>query len=423
MDLSSDCAARRGVDAGVSIVEVMVAMGIFVIGSLSLLSTLTSQLSGSFDNRARVTAAQLAASDIDEARSLNYYDLASTTTTTSVDGRAYTVVREVAVTMSAGGGTGSCAASGSARQLHKRVSTRVETAFRDRTRPVRADTLVDAPVFDPASPYGAISFFVLDRDGSGLPGLSVSIPGSTRTTDAAGCVFFDHVPIGSAPVTVLKPGWVTIAGSTVLSKSVGVTAGQVTADALRIGPAVPIRVLSNVYNGTTAVGGYAMPTGWSAQLALPDRQMVTAVRYPQQTLPLGVERTWSAYPSPGGYDVFTGECSPVVHTDSEPGTSPQVVLPLSPIAVRLMIPGSQDIKGRDKAITVTWLPTSTCAQHLTYTARTPTNCSHQCPVDLGVPPGTWRITALDTGTNGGPDRFADVTVVARTPQTVAIDVS
>ena len=177
----------RAGDAGLSLVEVMVAMGIFVIGSLSLLSVMTSSMTGTFDNRARVTAAQLAAGDLDEARSLDYYALTAKTASTSVDGRVYTVVRDVTVAMSAGGGTGSCVASGSARQLYKKVSTRVETEFRDGTKPVRADTLVDAPVFDPNSPYGAISFLVLGRDGAPQAGLSVSIPASPgpRTPPAA----------------------------------------------------------------------------------------------------------------------------------------------------------------------------------------------------------------------------------------------
>ena len=219
-------------------------------------------------------------------------------------------------------------------------------------------------------------------------------------------------------MTVLRPGWVTIAGSTVLSKAIAVSAGQVSADALRIGPAVTISVLANVYNGATPVTGYALPTGASAQLVAPERLIPTHVRYPSQTLSAGVPRAWVAYPSPGGYDAFLDECSPVVHTDSEPGTSPQVVLPFSPVTVRLMIPGSQDIKGRDKAVTVAWHSTPTCTNVLTYGVRTPGNCSHQCPVSIAVPPGTWRITALDTGTSPTPDHFADVTVTARTPKVV-----
>ena len=263
------------------------------------------------------------------------------------------VVRDVDVTMSAGGGPGSCAASGSARQLHKRVSTRVETAFRGNARPPRADTLVDAPLFDPASPYGAISFVVMDRHGTGLAGLSVSIPGSTRTTNAAGCVFFDQVLAGHVPVTVLRPGWVTLDGSTVLTRSVGVAPGQVTANSLQIGPAVPIGVLADAYSGATVVSGFAMPSGLSAQLATPDRRSPTATRYPPQLLTAGVERTWNAYPSPGGYEAFLSECTRPVRTDSEPGTTPHVVLPLSPVRVRLVIPGSQDTKGRNKTVVIT----------------------------------------------------------------------
>ena len=157
--------ARRG-DDGAGLIEIMVAMGVFAIGSLSLLSVLTSSLSATFDNRARVTAANLAAADIDLARSLDYYDIAGAVTPRTVDGRQYRVVREVAITMSSGANTSACVGSGSAKQLYKRISTRVETTFKGRTKPVRADTLVKAPVFDATSARGAIAYSVVDRNGA-----------------------------------------------------------------------------------------------------------------------------------------------------------------------------------------------------------------------------------------------------------------
>jgi Tfp pilus assembly protein PilV len=181
----SDPTARPASDAGLTLVEVMVAMVLFVLGSLSLLSVLSSSLSGTFDNRARLTAANLAATDIDEARSLDYFALAPADYTTTVDGRAYRVVREVVVTTGSGSATSACVGSGGVKQFHKRVSTRVTTAFRGATtKAVRADTLVDAPLINPNSGQGAIGFTVLDRTSAPLPGLAVGVPGHSRTTDA-----------------------------------------------------------------------------------------------------------------------------------------------------------------------------------------------------------------------------------------------
>ena len=93
MSLHRPLRAPEGDDAGLTLVEVMVAMVLFVLGSLSLLSVLASSLTGTYDNRARLTAANLAASDIDKARSLDYFALAPDSYTATVDGRDYSVVR------------------------------------------------------------------------------------------------------------------------------------------------------------------------------------------------------------------------------------------------------------------------------------------------------------------------------------------
>src|SRR3712207_6134973 len=175
---SRQTTARRLVpDAGLSLVEVMVAMAVFVVGSLSLLTVLLSTTNGSFDNRARVTAANLAAADIDLVRSLSYDDVKATTAPVShaVGGRTYTVEREVSITTGTTSATSACVSSGGTRQLYKRVSTKVTTTFRGRVQPVRADTLIKAPTYKPADTgKGAIGFLVMDRESRPLSGLTVT---------------------------------------------------------------------------------------------------------------------------------------------------------------------------------------------------------------------------------------------------------
>ncbi len=416
--------ARTADDSGVTLVEVMVAMVLFVVGSLSLLSVLTSSMTGTFDNRARLTAANLAATDIDEARSQDYYSLSPADYTRTVDGRSYRVVREVTVTMASGSSTSSCVGSGSAKQLHKKVSTRVETAFRGSTRPVRADTLVRAPIFDPSSPRGAIGFTVADRNGTPLSGLPVAVPGINRTTDANGCTFFDGLDPGDYAVTVTRSGSVTRAGSSTLSKTVRVSPGQITADSMRVDTAVPVTVMSNVFNGSTAVTGFTPPTGMTATIAASDRAAVTRITYPSKSVTLGTDLVWSAYPSPGGYDAWLGPCSPVGHSDSEPGTTPpRTVLPLSPVTVVLnATSGGDNPKGRGKSVSVTWLPTS-CSEPYSFATSTKSDCNatsegaDACVVYLGVPAGTWNFK-IDGATNN-----VNATVAPRTAQTVKINLS
>jgi len=396
--LTSRRSAGDRPDEGVSLVEVMVAMAIVVVGSLALLSVFASSMSGTFDNRARVTAANLAAADIDEARSLDYYALGAADYTRTVDDRDYRIVREVATTMSSGADPSTCIGSGSAKQLYKRVSTRVETGFRGSARPVRADTLVKAPVFDPTTAVGAVSVSVIDRGGAPLPGLPVHVASVVRTTDAHGCAVFDALPPGAYTATVQRSGSVTVTGDSTLATSVTVAAGQIASAVLRIDQAVPITVTSDVFSDMMAVVGFTLPTGLTARLAAPDRATATKVVSAAQPVTAGAALTWNSFPDPGGYDAYLGPCSPAVHTATEPGTSPTVVLPLSPVEVQVAWADGTGPSLDGEEVTVDWLSPD-CSEPLRYTART--SCLLACTVRLAVPPGTWRLQVV--GRSGAAD--------------------
>lgn len=402
-------------------------MVLFVLGSLSLLSVLASSVSGTFDNRSRLTATNLAASDIDEARSVDYFALAPADYTRTVDGRDYRVVREVVITTAAGSTTSACVGSGGIKAFHKKVSTRVTTAFRGATtKAVRADTLVDAPLYDPSSSKGAIGFTVLDRTSAPLPGLPVAVPGHNRTTDSRGCSFFDGLDPGDYTVTVTRPGSVTRAGEAVLSKTVKVTAGKITADSLRVDTAVNVAVFMQAHNGTSVVTGFSRPTGSLATIAASDRSNVARLAYPAKPIARGDDTTWSAYPAPGGYDAWLGTCSPLVaHGDAEPGTSPRVPLQLSPVSVKLVgSNGGDDWKAQNRTVQLVHAGTPSCSETLAYAnTATPGDCvsnssgTNQCWLYIAVPPGTWTFKAKDLTYS------TTATIGARTPATVQINVS
>ena len=410
MSLHRPLRAPEGDDAGLTLVEVMVAMVLFVLGSLSLLSVLASSLNGTYDNRARLTAANLAASDIDKARSLDYFALAPDSYTATVDGRDYSVVREVVITSASGSATSACVGSGGVKAFHKKVSTRVTTAFRGATtKPVRADTIVDAPLFDPSSTKGAIGFTVLDRTSTPLAGLAVAVPGHNRTTDSRGCAFFDALDPGDTTVTVTRPGWVTRAGSTVLSKTVKVAAGKITADSLRVDSAVTFAVGVAAYNAphpALPVAGFPAPSGAVMTIAASDRNNVTRITYPSKPVTVGVDTTWTAYPSPGGYDAWLGTCSPLVgHADSEPGTSPRAVIALSPVTVTITAPDNSDAnrnQASGRTVQAVWSGGGGCTETLSWNAFTDGSCQPKadtggCPVKLAVPPGTWTFRNVVPG--------------------------
>lgn len=397
-------------------------MGVFVVGSLSLLSVLTTTMAGSHDNRARVTAAHLAAADIDKARSLDYYALASTPAPVqeTVDGRVYQVSREVSVVLSSGADTSACIGAGSARQRYKKVSTRVTTDFRSGTRPVRADTLVKAPVFDPNSARGAIAFVVIDRNGAPLPGLSINAGGVNLTTDARGCAFFEGLAPGTYTVTVTRPGSVRVDGSTTLSRSVVVAAGQITSGVLRVDRTASIKVVSRVFGAATPAN-FQLPTGLSVELATPTRDGAARL-VPAQPV-TGLDLLFPVFPEVGGYEAYLGSCLTPVSTASEPGGSSTVELPLSPITVVMSTQNnSMQPSARDRGVEVQLRSSSGCAASLTYTVRTPTSCSgpaspnsaDACRIEIAVPAGTWRFKAA------GVVFYQDAVVTAKTPQLVNI---
>lgn len=400
-------------------------MVLFVLGSLSLLSVLASSMTGTFDNRARLTATNLAASDVDEVRSLDYFAIAPADYTRTVDGRDYRIVREVVVTTSTGAATSACVGSGGVKPFYKRVSTSVTTAFRSpTTRPVRADTLVDAPLIDPSSTKGALGFTVLNRTSTPQSGLTVAVPGLSRTTDSRGCAFFDALDPGSYVVTVTRPGTVTKTGSSTLSKTVTVTAGRITADSLFTGMVATVGVRAAAYEGTTLRSSFSLPAGAVATVAASDRRNATRITYPSKALTAGVDTTWAAYPSLGGYDAWLGSCSALVaHADSEPSTTSQALLQLSPVTVHLYAQNTGDsFKTRSRSVSLTWSPTSACSETLSYTATTASDCSpntantsEQCLLRLAVPPGTWtfKIDGLTYSTTAP--------VGTRTASTVSIN--
>ena len=408
-------------DEGISLVEVMVAMGVFVVASLALLSVLSTGLAGTFDNRARVTATQVAASDIDAARAkaaADYYSLGSETYDRLVDGRTYTVNRVVDHQMATT--TPSSCVGSSARQLYKKVTTTVTTP-RTRMKAVRADTLVKAPVYDPNSPTGAIGLVVIDRSGNALADLTADAGGMTRKTDSKGCAFFDGLAAGNHTATVTRSGSVTVAGSPTLSRSVTVSPGQITSAVLRVDTSATLTVNSTRCCASPTTS-FVRPTGLSATLSSPDRASSTRVDYPSKAV-VGGDLTWAAFPSPAGYDAYLGPCQAVKRTDSEPGTTPpKVLLPLSTVTVQITGGNASSTFAQGKTVKVVWKG-SPCAETLTFNTVTDSACKPNsngadgCWLYVAVPAGSWRFEI-----DGTPQYFKDATISGSSSHSLSISV-
>lgn len=375
-------------DRGVSLVEVMVAMLVFTIGSLALLAAFTSALDTTSDSQLRVAAANLAASDIDEARALSYAVLATTTAkTVTVSGRSYTVSRSVTPALASGSGS-ACTAGGSSQQLYKKVSTKVDTLFRENVTSVRADTLVTAPAFDPASTAGALGASVINRDGQPVAGAGVLLNGVTTLTDETGCAFVDTVTPGTYPVVASKSGYIDVTGASSVSTSTGFTAGQITNQQFLIDLPARINLVPSVLNASgTLLSGYTLPGSLLARLDTPDRGTLTKTSLtPASVVTNGATLSWNAFPAVAGYEAYLGTCATGATVPSQRSTTATQVMPLVPVDVSIVGLPKQISGERVQAVS----GVSGCSETLIF----PVTTASDGKAKVAIPPGSWTLSIV-----------------------------
>jgi len=231
-------------DSGMTLVEVLAAMLIFAIVSTGLVYAMLQTLALTRDARARQVALNLASQEIDRTLAIQGIDalLAEVDSVSSrtVNGDNFTVgvqsnwVSDPDVELK-------CGASPESGVLrYKRINVEVTwDNMRDGTDPVRADTIVEPgqKFNDPA--LGTILVSVLNGDGEGRPGVTVSakpakVPnGATvlavtpAATDAQGCSYILKVTPGNYDVSVKRDNYVNMAHEpSSTNEAVAVTAGS-----------------------------------------------------------------------------------------------------------------------------------------------------------------------------------------------------
>ncbi len=206
-------------DAGVSIVEVLVAITILALTMTATASSVIQALEVARDSRESVLGANIAQFELERLRSIPFVDWVTsartgsnnTATTTEraagPDGQVYDVTREV-VWVEAGGTRSGCEtaiAGGEDGADYVRVSQTVTFPDRD-LAPVTNVSIITPRLsfYDPLT--GNLAVYVTDRDGNGAAGHNVTISGAagleTAVTDNFGCAFFSFLPVDtSAPAT------------------------------------------------------------------------------------------------------------------------------------------------------------------------------------------------------------------------------
>lgn len=236
--------ARASADDGISIIEVAVAALVFMIISVGVAQTLTSVIRLSGDQRHRVTAIGLAASELDLVRSVaDAFTVSDRTYKTNgigsnppkVDGIVYTVTRDVSWVNSNGIDISCQSGGGSTLQL-MRINVRVTWEGQlAGTRKVSNDTVLspNRAIADPTK--GTIAVSVLDAAGEGVKDVDVTLTPTpvgvtVYDTDSDGCSYIVGVTPGTYAVSISKADHVDLATMTATPSlgSLSVLEGQLT---------------------------------------------------------------------------------------------------------------------------------------------------------------------------------------------------
>ncbi|WP_019137108.1 hypothetical protein [Cellulomonas massiliensis] len=324
---------RSGDDTGFSLAEVLVAMMLFMLVSTGLIYSMLSVLHATRDSRARITAANLAAEEIDLARSTgDLFALLDDSYPVTVRGQNFTVTRK-ARWVSDPDQDFQCGASGSGASSlrYKRVNVSVSwEGMRGAEDPVQLDTVVNPAEHINDPDKGTILVSVLKADGTGAEGVTVTASPSVGSvispTDAQGCTYVLKVAPGTYTVGVSKANFVTADQQTSGSKSVIVTAGTASSVGFQMDGAGTFT--ARLAQGTS---GAKVPTDlrttfWNTYGLYPS---TPASGSGTQT------QTFKLHPYTSGYSAYAGVCAaadPAQWPEMTSGGSTLRGVPVDPVA-------------------------------------------------------------------------------------------
>lgn len=291
--------------AGLTLLELVVAVSVFALAVGGLVMTIDSGLGLARTNRHRSVAANLAAAELDALRRTPFTELVlgRVVRTETVDAVTYTVVRD-ALWVDNDSETGPCDSAGADPKVLRVV---VEVSWPDMRGipPVRATTIVSPPVgsYDPHSGHLAVA--VRDRAAQPLPGVPVTATAGgvhrLLTTTADGCAFFAFLPPGTYAVTLERTGYVDRQGTTAPTQTVGVHVGETASVAFDFDRAATVEAtLEPGAAGASLPPG--VPVSWANPGLVPDGVRRGAGTGPTRTLR-------DLFPYTDGYALWAGGCA------------------------------------------------------------------------------------------------------------------
>lgn len=331
---------RASGDQGFGLIETVVAMLILSVVALAVLSVLMTAQRTAYGNRARVVAANLAASEMDTVRTLAREGLSSLpigtgrSTARDVAGTRYTVDTEVEYVNTADP-TSACATPIGVQKLSSvRINVAVTWPSMGTVPPVTSDTVIAPSFSDASSGNGTVVVRVVDRGGMPVTGASVQVDTASTSSSADGCAIFTAVAPGTRPVTVTKVGHITPDGAAAATDSISVVAGAATNVEKTIDRPAKLRLTGPVNAATWPLPTTSPAFRLFAYNVERPGGGVTVTRAGTETV------LTDLFPYSGGYQVYAGHCrasgaSGIVRTGTtEPGGDSAVAVDYAQVEVR-----------------------------------------------------------------------------------------
>jgi Tfp pilus assembly protein PilV len=309
-DMISTPSRNLADERGSLLIEVLVSAVLVAVIGVALFGALNSAAQVSGKSKTRAGAAAVAQDDQERMRAMpvatlnNFRDHRDPV----VMGKIAYVVDSRAEWIADAKGATDCTANGASADYLKITST--VSAKNIPLKPVVVTSTVTPAPGTFTSDEGSLAVSVTGGDGTGRPGVNVSINGpanDVQLTDANGCAFFGYEPVGGYNVTASASGYVDPNGnanatgtSSVGSQTVATLslkydrAGQATANFVTDPDDRPE---IDSFQGSVGFANAGVTTN-------------SGVRYfTDANVPKAITTTPTLYPFPAAYGVFAGDCA------------------------------------------------------------------------------------------------------------------
>ncbi len=425
--MRDDVEVRIGVgEDGVSLLELVVALSIFVVMILGIVASIDSGLTLTRNNAARSVAANLASQEMDTVRSTPFTSLTPRTVTQLVGSTTYGIDRQL-TWVSKTATNGPCDGTNANPEL-LRVHVEVTWPSMSGVKPVVSDTTLAPPVGAYSTNSGHIAVKVLDGTGAGEADTSVQIAGpvtESLPTNSDGCAFFAFLTPGTYTVSLNSVGFVDRQGVQHPSQTVGVTVGNVSSVQFDYDQAATLSLTF------AANAGGTIPNDLPVSLGNTQFQPSGVKTYTGTGLTRSIG---SLFPANDGFTVWAGSCADADPEGqlpnsggaywtggqrADPISSPAGVTTVGTVAVKTATitvtkPGGLPLAGA--TVVATHAADSVCAAGETHTLGV-TDATGS--LSTALPYGTWQITVTGESPAGAwPSLVLDPT--AATTPTVAV---